>query len=335
MVRIISNVPEYALDTIRQLIEKGQYSSMDSFVRTAVENQIALELPEGVEPVSEGAAAVEVVNPAASLEFPTGKKISVVTPSSFDVLNLPLVDEESDFWIWGQVNRILPIKFILRFLAIHLPSDGNMIELSRFKELIRPAGRSIAERMMEVDRKFERVRGEGLAAAFPGGTDAEKAHSRFENLFIGFLRGDGKVSGAAPQLRFCALSRDVDHDYIGITKEGVEFAALANPVLDQQEAKPLSKEEVDFYLAHISKHVPGELRAFKLILSAISTSTNIREGINDAIFSKYPNWSPAMINTQRTGAMSRMNELGLISKVKRGVSVRYSLSERGGQFLAS
>lgn len=69
-----------------------------------------------------------------------------------------------------------------------------------------------------------------------------------------------------------------------MTIAGLGFAPLKNPVLDDFSFDSrLSKGEADFYLSHISKHVPSEAYVFKLILSLLENGTNSREDINAAL----------------------------------------------------
>jgi len=122
---------------------------------------------------------------------------------------------------------------------------------------------------------------------------------------------------------------------VGLTEAGLEFARISNPVLDDSDlSSSLSEEEIEFYLEHIRARVPGEVYAFELILSLIAEGVNGREELNEQIKKRVPlDWTDAVVNTQRAGAMARMYELGLIEKSREGLRVEYGVSERGIRWL--
>lgn len=333
MPKIISDLPEHVLQRVRQLVDDSRYTSIDSFVRVAVENQLALESDDAVASVQARPATTPSA-PANDFGFPFDRAFQFLQPASFDDLNVPGVENERDLWLWGQVNRILPLKFALRMLARHQPPDCNAIEYSEFIRSLVQEARQFGELLERQDKRLNKERGEGLAAAFPTGEDPQKAADRFGNLFVGSPRADGKQSGALPLLKFVRLLQEGDSISIGLTRAGVGLAELQNPAMDVGDySQPLNTKEVEYYLGHILREVPGEVQAIKLILSAILSGKIRREAINEAISNVYPRWTPAMVNTQRTGAMSRMYELGLFSKEKIGVTVRYTLTPRGQEFL--
>ena len=55
--------------------------------------------------------------------------------------------------------------------------------------------------------------------------------------------------------------------------------------------------------------------------------------LNKEILPLSRGWSEAMITTIRAGAISRLNELGLINRLRRGVDVTYSLTQYGKEIL--
>lgn len=332
MPKIISDIPEYLITGVRDLVEQARYSSIESFVRVAVENQLSLEKAD-----SKGATPDSTMTPSLlqQCSFPKSKAVQVVQPASFEELNTSGAESERDLWLWGQVNRILPLKFCLRFIAQKIPADANVIEYWSLSKQLCKEAREVGGLLEQKDEQLAKQRGEGLSAAFPTGSDVDKASERFRNLFLGSLRSDGKPAGALPQLKLIALIKDGDAISVGLTRAGLQFAEIESPIFDKGEFDTaLSEEEAAFYLGHVLANVPGEVQAFKIILSAISTGKVRREDLNAVIGNLYKKWTAPLVNTQRTGAMSRMFELGLISKVKSGVTVQYGLTARGEDFLA-
>jgi len=87
-------------------------------------------------------------------------------------------------------------------------------------------------------------------------------------------------------------------------------------------------------LNHIIQKVPGEAMTFYLILDLINKE--VREGydLNIKIKNVVPStWTDDFINTQRVGAISRLYELGLITKSKTGKFVDFDMSDRGREYL--
>lgn len=340
-MRIISEIPEYIVNEIRAHIIKGRYSSIEAFILAAVENQLALERKPSLKVKRMGAIHTKTVQEVISLKFPElelniDKHIQTLSPPSFEKLNPTGAISEKELWIWGQINKILPIKFVIRLLANRI-SEGD--QYVRFEEFVQDAcslARSFGAVLLAYDKEVQRRRDERFSIGFPAGQNEEKALSRFALQFIGYIRKkDDVLSGALPSLKFANITEDNNNQLIGLTIAGLAFACLRNPILDDFSfSSRLSKEEVDFYLLHISKNVPGEAYVFKLILSLIEDGTNTREGINTAIQQYTPSgWSSKVLNTQRAGAMSRLFELGLIEKLRDSIFVKYIVTDRGRDFL--
>jgi predicted MarR family transcription regulator len=62
-----------------------------------------------------------------------------------------------------------------------------------------------------------------------------------------------------------------------------------------------------------------------------SSPSDLNQGINHLS----RGWSQAMVNTIRAGAISRLNELGLINRLRNGVNVTYSLTKFGKEILST
>jgi len=95
-------------------------------------------------------------------------------------------------------------------------------------------------------------------------------------------------------------------------------------------------EEVAFYIDHISKNVIGEYCAIKWLLEKLFKGITDREKIHQELKKDYGAiWktSDAVINTQRTGLISRVFELGLLAKERQGTEVKYVITEKGKLFI--
>jgi len=342
-MKIIADLPEYLVQDIRQLIKDGKYSSISSFFMTSVENQLSLEAGVDTEQlensVMHGKNTNRVISPNFDkLRLNNLKSLKYMPPPKSNLLIVSGKNSINEDWMWGQINRILPIKFSIRMLANILSTREDNINLKSFEDKVRPIARDFGKYLLELDIEADRKRDQRFSVGFPIGENYEKALARFSDQFIAYARKDGCLSGALPTLRFANIVKNANGFEIGITKAGSDFAAIENPVIDKLSfEKSLCDKEIDYYLKHIIKNVPGEQQAFKAILDIMQNGTNTREGINKILLldlEPQHKWGSDVLNTQRSGAMSRMYELRLISKEKTGIYVTYAVTEKGKDFLS-
>jgi len=338
-MKIITDIPAHLIRVIQDLVKGKKYNNISEFVRISVENQISLEHPSSEEGSVDTSDLLINKNQGSALEkFKLDTERSIIAeidaPSPKDIL-LPDATKEEDLWLWGQVNKIFPIKLAARYLFNVLKEGRESIELEEFYKEIATSARSVGTFLLQDDEKNNRRRDDRFSTALPIGSEKSKSFSRFCSQFVGYKRSDGILTGALFLLKFANFSNTNKEPRIGITSHGLRFAKIINPILDEKVmSKTLSVEEVEFYLSHIANDVPGEFKAFHIILSIIDKGVNSRGLINSEIKKITPQkWSDDVINTQRTGAMSRMYELGLIEKLKHGVFVEYGITEKGKQFI--
>jgi len=130
---------------------------------------------------------------------------------------------------------------------------------------------------------------------------------------------------------------------LSLTQAGANFAALLNPILDRNgdiSLGKLSDEEVNFLLDHFLHAVPEEISAYTSILESISVKANTPETVDKFLCTKFHlqitakadadnHITQTFLATQRTGAISRMIDLGLIYREKVGLRVTYATTPRG------
>jgi hypothetical protein len=127
------------------------------------------------------------------------------------------------------------------------------------------------------------------------------------------------------------------------TKQAIQLAKLTNPILDGCQAEPTQKfsvEETEFLLEHIRAFVPVESFAFRTLLQAIADGADTPDKLDETLRALVPNdssrsLSPSFLTSQRSGALSRMADLGLIVRVRRGVKVSYTITEAGKEFMTN
>ena len=338
-MRIIVDVPEYLVERARKLIGQGRYRDLSSFVTASMESQLTLEERESPEQVLALAGKEEPVERVperalpltAELWIPQGERPTLGYPTRPG-------DTFAEQWPWGQINKILPVKFTVRLLANEVNEVEPLVPLDVFRMEAARKARDFGGWLAKNDAKYKRRWGERLSAGFPIGKDEESSLNRYESHFVGYERKkDGALFGALFDLKLGNAEVVGRALSVGLTEAGLEFARIPNPVLDNSDlSSSLSEDEIEFYLGHIRARVPGEVYALELILGLIAEGVDGREKLNEQIKNRVAlPWTDAVVNTQRAGAMARLYELGLIEKRRDGLRVEYRVTDTGMRWLSS
>ena len=250
----------------------------------------------------------------------------------------------------GYFNRLLPIKFVLRVLSnLNISSDSfnasiseedwgrdfdNDVTLTALREASLSTALFAREWLIDLDRRTGATRGAEIAVGFPENTP--KARERFVAQFVGSKRGES-LSGALVEMGFANVGAPFGNsldsefeDLIRFTDPGLSFVNIWNPVIDSPGGyvggDRFSDDEVSFLLNHFKENIPGEwaflMEIAKLIDSGVDRPKTMQEEIV-----KSRKWDDAKASIMRNGVLSRMQELGLISREKKGREVTYSLTE--------
>lgn len=331
-MKYIIDVPIEEIEKIRMLINAGKYRNIQEFAQVSIENQLFMESsneellePHGLKQLT------EISNkPKEENKVQTQKKFL-----SRDIQGIPTSQTPSNkirkSCLWGQYNRIFPIKVTLRTLANYIKYSGTNIDLESFQEDAANIAREIGKRLQTIDEKNNRYRDERFSTGFPIGSDEYKAKSRFKMHFVGYLTKDNIIEGAPGSLGFVDISRDENGKItIGLTKEGLDFALMENPVLDGENfGAILSDAEKKYYINHVFNNAKAEANAMILILGSIKKGVDNPDLLNEKIRVHNNSWSDAVINTMKVGLISRLFELNLIEKQRQGLHVKYSLTPEG------
>lgn len=356
-MKVVVDIPEELMDQIRQAIEQGEYEDTREFVTMALENQVELEIGDDRVMTLEQAIEHDTIqhradgNPAATALPATGShgpntlnlleydQVSTVRPAE-----PPRLDPGP---LWGQYNRIFPVKLLLRVLANELRNqaahanfqvDGSgeeWVSLDRFNQQASDIAREYGLKIRQEDKEKSRGRGMRLSAALPVGEEPIKSKERFQVHFIGTTDQQGDLTGAAPHLQFVNITDD-SPSLIGITDAGLRFAELWNPLIDGgvSSDQPLSEDEAAFYLQHVQENVPDEFNAMQLVADAITEGDNRPESLSERFAVLNENWSEAQASTVRSGIVSRMYELGLVHRERVGQrGVAYRVTENAQEVL--
>lgn len=325
-MKIVVDMPGTVVKKIQRLVESGKYSSISDFVNIASENQITLEETDTEIIAAEIGRSPQTTNGISDFSYPKG---DVPTTKQYE---LEETENIWDSWLWGQINRILPVKFAVRYLAIKSEEISDFPLADDIWSSASKSARSFGHYLEKKDLDLGKKRDERLSTGFPIGKDAESSKDRYWTQFIGYEKNDGTRTGALFELGFADLINKGDTLNIGLTPAGNSFARIVNPVIDKNEyINSLSVPERKFYLDHIQDKCPGEWFFIKLILDMINDGIDNRGLINDELekIVEDSGWSSGLVSTQRSGVISRMYELKLIAKKRDGLEVKYLLTDFG------
>lgn len=349
---VIFNVDSVSYKKIKDLIEKGAYSSIENFIEIAVLNQIQLESSNvtTIGKIKECANAEETPDSKdksrshfsmqvnhQSLAVPKGAKISTLPP-------IDLSDEIKNTPVWGQINRFAPVKFALRLLLDQIVRSGNeRIDLKSFSAYVAEKG-TVARSYIEKKDKAHRVRGGELYVAFP--KKDPKSQQRFITFYVGKTPSGKWTDGVLTGLSFARIEQEEDGSIlIGLTEAGKQFAYMHSTLIDEllvegkQIENSFSPDEVNFLLNHLRVFRPTEfeflLSVLKFVREGFVTPTTLRSKVLKFLQEKrFPGAiSDKVANTMQVGAIGRLVEINLLEIKKDAQRSNYALTKDGETLL--
>jgi hypothetical protein len=250
----------------------------------------------------------------------------------------------ADRWIFGQHNKLLPVKANVRALLnlLRTARKPSSVELEDASRQIANEAARLGDVLRRSDIDSKRSRDETVALALPSSdpVNSDKSRLRYASQFVGSVSRGGRMTGLLIDLKLVNVDRHKP-PHIRLTEPGLRFAQLYNPILDadqplQQER--FSAEEINFMLGHIQRHLPVEQFAFSATLNAITNGSNTPEMLDAALKKYLPDrkdkpFTLAFLTTQRAGVISRMADLGLVTRTRNGPNVTYVATDLANQFL--
>lgn len=242
-------------------------------------------------------------------------------------------------WLFGQYNKLLPVKATLRALLNLSGSDRDGVPIAEAVRKISSEALMLGDYLEKRDVQHGASRENGLATAFPTASGSgTPGQSRFANQFVIAVNADGTATGFPIALRLAGYS-DGKTPRLNLSRQGAAFALLENPVLDQAfsaEQEKFSAAEVSFLISHILTYVPEECVAFKIVLGALSSGATTPKAL-DVFLSKNHgdrSMTAAFVSLQRSGVISRLIDLQLVRRIREGTRVNYVMTESGKDVFA-
>jgi len=365
---ICFNATREAKVALDALVETGQFSDTSEVIsmalvnyhviqRAVTENREMLHAslsPAAKQPSSAAQPAVvegtrperpEVLPSPVPREIPRLFQLAEDRPSDEDLLSIdtPKADYKSvspKEWLFGQWNRFLPAKATSRAMLNIMRDHRSGLPVNDAANKISYAACDLGDYLRMLDARYiTRAREQFVSAAFPSTTHSgAESRLRYGNQFVGTIK-QGKLIGLPGALRLVAHDSAKDPN-LRLTKAGAEFAAMRNPLLDSGTTGPTEKfteDEIRFLLQHIQACVPEEVSAFVAIIDAISEGANTPDKMDAFLrlrfgFKDEAEMTATFLSTQRTGAISRLADLGLVYREKTGLRVTYMVSHPGKCF---
>ena len=249
-----------------------------------------------------------------------------------------------DRWVLGQYNRLLPAKVNARALVnLFAQNGGKAMALSEAATTLATIAAELGRVLAAWDEQAGVHRDNALATAFPTSVgDVDKALTRYANQFVVYCNKQGELSGLMIDLKLInAYSRKGVRGIVP-TKAAWEFARLSNPVIDDErtltDSQKFSLEERNFLVSHILESVPVEASAYRAVLEALGSGQNTPGTIDAALRTRLPEnrveeLSKSYLASQRSGAVSRMVDLNLVERERKGVRMIYRATKEGMEFL--
>src|SRR6266508_2008244 len=236
--------------------------------------------------------------------------------------------------VFGQVNRLLPLKLACRWLAkwTFSPEGGPVktewpVYSVSSDQLGEYAGK-LGSLLEKWDITANKKRDDQLATGLPRqGNSASR--DRFLSQFLARITRAGHVyPGAICQYQLARFQGE----RLALTHQGLQFALIKNPIFETADVKnavAMSQEEIEFLSKQILEWVPHEKNDMRLVLHAIAEDKVTPTELTNAVQSRFPsNWTSGVTLTYISGLVARLTDLQLVRRRWQGRNVEYELGDR-------
>lgn len=237
--------------------------------------------------------------------------------------------------IWGQVNRLLPLKAACRWIAFAASKEGHWPQMAFAAEHLASDTAVLGSALERADVQNGRKREEMMGTGLPRKGNLQSS-DRFFSQFVGRMTRTGLTyPGVIGQYGLALVSSDC----VQLTEWGYDFACIENPILDgnlRVAVTTLTEDERSFLVRQLWERVPAEKQDFITILRKISEGNSRPDLLMLQTRSDFPSkWSAVALRTHIYGIVARLVELGLVTKSWEGRSVEYKIADSARQLLAA
>ncbi len=344
---ICIDVSQRTKDQLETLLEAGSYRDYSEAVAVAIANQVLLhshssQSPEKVttpvilpqNQIVAEATNVTVPQPHESLSVPNvfsqlGSTAIAPRLAPYPEDDSPRSEEVSvDRWIFGQHNKLLPVKATCRALARLMSAEGQSnLAVAKTASEIASEAVKLGDYFRHLDERMGAHRDDAMSFAFPysDSPNGDKSRLRYANQFVASFTKQGTLAGLPIELKL--VNRDQSRTpQILLTEAGWLFAAMRNPILDDHNHQT-SKHQV-FSAGGV---ILGQRRKFS------AEEVDTPDTLDDALEQYLPKrnekpFTRAFLTTQRAGVVSRMADLGLVHRIRSGIKVTYTATAKPFEF---
>lgn len=240
----------------------------------------------------------------------------------------------------GHYNRFLPMKLSLRVLLNMILGseryDGETfhaemapIHIDEFRSKALGVAVYAKKWFSELDEQRNIAVGEEITVGLP--EDKTKSRERFLSQFVGSVRKKGEGS-----LCEMGLIRVDEEGIVSMTREGLNFTQMFNPIIDAPAKKKvvarMSHNEQFYMMQHIQQFLVGEWDFMVEVARLIESGSNTPSTMDKELITS-KEWGDAKSSLMRNGVLSRMQELGFVERLKEGRNITYHLTENGKERL--
>lgn len=332
-MKIVVNLDPATYERIKSLVNDGEYESVEQFLRVGADNQLAIEAgedasdePSSADEPSESTSAPVTDMPESVTTYEWADSVPADVPTRD-----PYPADRGTTLLFSQYYRFLPLKFVLRELAIETADADGPVGLDRFRDHVADAVIPLRDALVDWEAAEDVSKQNRLSTGFPnrGSSDPQRTMRRYLHHYVGRYKPEKEEpSGFGHDLGFVSIRSDANGDpRICLTEAGMQFTRLSNPVLSQgpgADVESLTDDERAFLVTHIRSILGLEYEFMHYVYETLEhhrgTYTDTMEQfrsflVNTDQFSDDP--SENQIRSHTAGTISRMVVLGVLERGRR------------------
>lgn len=296
------------------------YSSVDEFIRLAVENQLTLDDPHlGVDPRSRQAVSSRVSQPgsdtltgsSAPVEMPVKPVPGEPTERLLlrpEVGGIPLREPTKGRGepLSSFTNRLTPLLAGPRALA-NLSHSGEAPLTDAYLDLTAKVARVFGARLRAEDEAAGRRGRHRRSTAWPIGDDESKSLIRYRNCFM----FTPEPKGSSGPLIDLGLVTVVDGRAY-LTDSGASFAGAPVPAVDDDEGVELLSADHRKILSIALAAIPGERLEIQQFLDAVDRTDGLQDEVDKELTANHREWSEAQVVSHRAALVGRLRDIKVI-----------------------